>query len=147
MKTLFNARFEDFFRTVRCKNTCQRGYGVAFHCAKSFVHESASLNGSSSSHACLEPLSDNWLWNSEKVCCRTTKLLDILHVYRNVRPSPRVPQQKPSKMQRVEKRILLSQTRALGLSLSPCVNWQDRHYACNITLRDVGATIVAVEKD
>lgn len=44
---------------------------------------------------CLQLLSGNWLWNSVKVCHRTTELPDRRHVYRNVKPSPRVLKQKP----------------------------------------------------
>lgn len=57
LKTLFTERFEDYFRTMRRnRKACQRGYGVTFHSADSFVHETASLDGFNSSRA-LPPAS------------------------------------------------------------------------------------------
>jgi len=57
LKTLFTERLEDYFRTMRHnRKACQRGYGVTFHSADSFVHESASLDGFNGSRA-LPPAS------------------------------------------------------------------------------------------
>jgi hypothetical protein len=57
LKTLFTERLEDYFRSVRHnRKACQRGYGVTFHSADSFVHELARLDGVNGAHA-LPPAS------------------------------------------------------------------------------------------
>jgi hypothetical protein len=57
LKTLFTERFEDYFRIMQHnRKACQVGYGVTFHSADSFAHESASLDGFNGSRA-LPPAS------------------------------------------------------------------------------------------
>jgi len=52
LKPLFTESLEDYFRTMRHnRKACQRGYGVTFHSADSFVHESASVDGFNGSRA------------------------------------------------------------------------------------------------
>jgi hypothetical protein len=74
LKTLFTDRFEDFFHTSRhYRKACQHGYGVTFHSADSFVHESASLDGFNSSRALPQAsvgqltleFGESLLWNYE----------------------------------------------------------------------------------